>query len=101
MELWVEQFTVAEREPRIDHVYWLRNQVEVGGANYLALCGSHLDLLQSFRVTLKELKSGREEVLTLPIVAVRGSGGRPIRMPQQFGGLDRRRPVRGGGGERR
>lgn len=74
-----------DTKPRIDHFYWLKNRVGPGELNGLAVHGLHLDLVQSFEVTLKDDKSGHAESLTFPLVAVNGKGVRPLVVPPAFG----------------
>jgi hypothetical protein len=72
-------------KPTIEHFYWLRNRVDPGAVNGLAVQGAHLDLVQTFAISLKDKKSGHAEDVSFPLVAINGRGVAPLVVPAAFG----------------
>ncbi|HEU4735337.1 MAG TPA: peptidoglycan-binding protein, partial [Kofleriaceae bacterium] len=71
-------------KPMIDHFYWLTNRVDPGGTNALAVHGEHLDLVQTFEITLTDQVSKRSMTLPVPLVAVAGAGVQAVQIPPVF-----------------
>lgn len=72
------------RRPRLDRVAWLQNRVEVGGATFLSVHGEDLDLVETFDITLRDRRSGREARVGWPLVLVNDIGTTPVVFPPVF-----------------